>query len=82
MPNHHNMISEAFRVTTPGARSVFTIWSLRANSLIYTCTRTIVNRYVPNYVPSFNEYFPLWLDKPQLQKDFENAGFTGIKMWE
>lgn len=81
--NHRNMIAEAFRVTKPGARSVFTIWANQEKSLQFTATKMIVNRYKPDYVPPVCENFRLWKDKgAQLKSDLENAGYTNIKMWE
>jgi len=77
------MISEAFRVTKPGSRSVFTIWANEEKSLHFTATKVIVQRYKPDYIPPITENFNLWNDKgAQLKKDFESAGFTNIKMWE
>jgi len=81
--NHKNMISEAFRVTKSGSRSVFTIWGNEAKSLMFTATKTIVSRYVAEYRSFIDSNFDLWQDKgAQLKLDLEAAGFTSIKMWE
>ena len=42
-----NMITEAYRVTKPGSRSVFTIWAERENSLQFTCINKIIVQYNP-----------------------------------
>jgi ubiquinone/menaquinone biosynthesis C-methylase UbiE len=82
--SHKNMISEAYRVTKSGSRSVFTIWGNEEKSLMFTLAKVIVRRYVPDYEANhISSNFDLWRDKgAQLKIDLESAGFVSIKMWE
>ena len=78
------MMSEAYRVTQPNSRSIFTISTECNKSLMLTAVgKAIIKYYKPNYIPLMNKNFRLWDDKgKQLKQDLENVGYTSIKMWE
>ena len=81
--NYNNMLREAFRVSKPGSRAVFTIWANRDNNLQFTVVQKIINRYKPDYRSSQDQNFNIWNDKgAQLKADMEKVGYTEIKMWE
>ena len=81
--NYKNMLTEALRVTQPGARFGFTVWGRRD----YVKNMTVLNDLFlsfgikPKSSPSGRTPYDLGKDPEALKAEMETMGYTNIRMW-
>jgi len=76
--NHHNQLSEAYRVLEDGGTAGFSVWGRSENSTFFTFFPEVVSKAgFPFPVPTRTNFH--LNDKESLVKDMKAAGFKGVK---
>ena len=79
--NHHNQLSEAYRVLKQGGRAAFSVWGRKENSEFFTLIPQTIKR-CGFELPPPGDKSPFHLsNKDDLEKDVLAAGFSEVKLF-
>lgn len=80
--NHHNQLTEAHRVTKPGSSLAFTVWGRESKINNFSIMKEVyeIHGLGPKEQPAKTNY-DLGKDPLKLKAEFEQHGFTNVRMW-
>lgn len=81
VPNHHNQLSEAYRVLEDGATAGFTVWGRPENSTFFTFLPKVLKEAGVEMEQPGRSNFHLGVDKAALVSDAKKAGFKSVKAY-